>query len=351
MKILHTADLHIRGFNDPRWKTLEILVEIAEEESVDILVISGDLIDTEVAAEEIRVELRDLFSGNPFHTLIIPGNHDMEAYSTGFYPGEDATFLSSKKIKENVFDTGDALFVGLPFQNLDFVGVLNLLNGLAEWLPEDRIIVLLFHGELLDAFYSREDFGSEGDRRYMPARLSFFQELPISYVLAGHFHSRFDVLEITPGRYFVYPGSPISITRRELGRRRINLFELGKRPKSRDIDTPHFEEIRITLFPGDEEDLAQLLLESIAKAHSEATILLTIDGFIEKEEIQFLEEIRSMLVGKSVEINYRVRDLGKIISDPLYASFTEVLNEERHDDATVKEIQQMVIQAMIEARV
>jgi exonuclease SbcD len=76
-------------------------------------------------------------------------------------------------------------------------------------LTADKKNILLCHGELLDAFFSRTCFGAEGEGRYMPFKLSYFDDLNIDYVLAGHFHSRFDVWQLKNGGYFVYPGSPI----------------------------------------------------------------------------------------------------------------------------------------------
>ncbi len=350
MKILHTADLHIQIKNDSRWKTLELLIDIAKKENVNVMVISGDLFDTEVAADNSRVELRELFTGNPFHTLIIPGNHDMDAYSASFYFGDSATLFSSKNIQENKYHVGDACFIGLPFKNLDSVSVANLLMKYSDGLQKDCINILIYHGELLDTFYSREDFGSEGESRYMPTRLSLFKDLPFNYVLAGHFHSNFDVYEIAEGKYFVYPGTPISITKRELGRRCVNLFELGDQPKDLEIDTQHFEKIRITLYPDMEGDPIEIVEEYLRKAHPEANILLTIDGFIQLDETQFIESIYKLCEGKPIEIDNNVKDLRKIIADPLFKSFTEKLHLETQDDNELREIEQLVIQAMIEAR-
>jgi len=350
MKILHTADLHIRSKGDPRWKTLELLIDIAKNEDVNIMVICGDLFDTEVAAENIRVELRDIFSGNPFHTLIIPGNHDVDAYSAGYYFGDKVTVFSSKNIQDNKYIEGNACFMGLPYQELDSVSVANLLLNLSNWLPQDCINIILYHGELLDTFYSREDFGSEGESRYMPTRLSFFRDLPINYVLAGHFHSNFDVYEIANEKYFVYPGSPISITKRELGQRCINLFELGDHPRKFPIDTHHFKQIRITLYPDGDSDPLRIVEEKLGQAHPEANVLLTIDGYIRLEETQFSNNIKALCKDKPVEIDNRVKDFRKIISDPLYELFIQKLLEEIQDEDEIGEIKQLVIKAMIEAQ-
>jgi len=45
MKILHTADVHLREVGDKRWEALQKLIEAAKKEGAEILAISGDLFD------------------------------------------------------------------------------------------------------------------------------------------------------------------------------------------------------------------------------------------------------------------------------------------------------------------
>ncbi len=49
--------------------------------------------------------------------------------------------------------------------------------------------------------FSRRDFGEEGEERYMPVKLSYFKDLNLDYILAGHFHSRFDMWKLENGGY------------------------------------------------------------------------------------------------------------------------------------------------------
>lgn len=52
MRILHTADLHLKEYGDERWEALEELIEVGRKEKINLLVISGDLFDTEVEVEK-----------------------------------------------------------------------------------------------------------------------------------------------------------------------------------------------------------------------------------------------------------------------------------------------------------
>ena len=191
MKILHTADLHLTEFGDERWKVLQELLEIGRKAKIGVLAISGDLFDKDVNAESLRTQIREMFSNKGFKILIIPGNHDSASFGEELYFGEDAEILGEKP-----FDYKNVRFLGLPFEAIEGERLVGRIRSLRDHLLDSNTNILMYHGELLDTFYSRSDFGDEGDARYMPARISYFKDLNIDYVLAGHFHSRFDRLWI-----------------------------------------------------------------------------------------------------------------------------------------------------------
>ena len=73
MKILHTADIHLREYDDDRWKTLQKLIEIGKQEKVEIFVISGDLFDKDIDAENLRPKIREIFSNTGFKNRLSSG--------------------------------------------------------------------------------------------------------------------------------------------------------------------------------------------------------------------------------------------------------------------------------------
>ena len=203
MKILHTADIHLREYEDDRWKTLQKLIEIGKEEEVEIFVVSGDLFDKRIDAETLRPKIREIFSNSGFKIILVPGNHDSESYTSDMFFGEDTIILTDLN---EPFEYKDLNIWGLPFEPIEGEEILNKLHLLANNLATDKRNILLYHGELLDAFFSRKDFGEEGEGRNMPVKLSYFKDLNVDYVLAGHFHSKFDMWKLENGGYFVYPG-------------------------------------------------------------------------------------------------------------------------------------------------
>ena len=326
MKILHTADIHLKEYNDERWQALQQLIAIGREEGIEIFVISGDLFDRGIDAEDLRPHIRALFSDIGFKICLIPGNHDRDAYSGGVYFGEDAVILTDV---DSPFEYKGVKILGIPFEPIEGERILHKLHVLANILTPDTINIVLYHGELLDAFFSREDFGDEGPERYMPVKLSYFKDLKIDYVLAGHFHSRFDVWSLADGGYFVFPGSPISITKRETGQRKINLFEVGKSPQEYLLDTPHFEEVIIVCDPFSNKNPLETVKENFRSLHTNARVILTITGFINGEalgmnEQGLVEQITGFVRDRCAEPpHYEFKDIGTILEDDLFQGFRE----------------------------
>lgn len=119
MKILHTSDWHLgkmlENINriEEQKEFINYLCEVVETESIDLVLIAGDIFDTYTpssAAEELFYEAVDRLSGKGRRAIIvIAGNHDSPerlcaasplAYKNGIillgYPGSDAGEYSSE---------------------------------------------------------------------------------------------------------------------------------------------------------------------------------------------------------------------------------------------------------------
>ena len=353
MKILHTADIHLREYEDDRWKTLQRLIKIGKKEKIELFVISGDLFDKDVNAENLKLKIRELFSDTGFKFVIIPGNHDSESYKSGLYFGEDVFILTDLN---KPFEYKDVKIWGLPFEPVEGEKILHKLHSVANNLLADNTNILLYHGELLDASFSRKDFGEEGKGRYMPVKLSYFKDLNIDYVLAGHFHSKFDMWKLENGGYFVYPGSPVSITKREIGQRKVNIFEVGEPPEEYLLDTPHFEEVVIEFNPFVEKNPVEILKEHLKEVHSEARIILTVKGYINSEkikmnEVELVKQIKEITKEKPIaEEHIEFRDIHTILEDGLFKSFLKKLEQADYNEEKKKQVRELVIKAMMEIR-
>jgi DNA repair exonuclease SbcCD nuclease subunit len=352
MKILHTADIHLREQGDERWQTLQRLIALGQEQGIEIFVISGDLFDKGVNAEALRPPIRTLFSDTGFRICLIPGNHDRDSYAGGMYFGEDTIILTDL---DRPFGYKDITIWGIPFEPAERGKTLRQIHTLAPLLTPDKKHIVLYHGELLDAFFPRSDFGDEGDERYMPVRLSYFNNLKVDYVLAGHFHKRFDVRRLEQEGYFVYPGSPCSITRKETGQRKVNLFEVGKSPQEYLLDTPYFEEVAIVCDPFADKNPIEQVKERLLSLHPKAQVILRVTGFINSEalgmpEDELVKRMKKLVQGRCIEEHYEFRDIRMILEDDLFKEFLSKLEQKDHDEEKKKQMREMAIRGMMGAR-
>lgn len=352
MKILHTADIHLKEHGDERWKALEYLIQVGKKEKVSFFIICGDLFDKGVNAENLRPKIRKIFTNNGFKIILIPGNHDQECYKGGLYFGEDTVLLTDLSAP---FVHKKVMLWGMPFEPIETGKILARLRSLSSSLSPNSTNILLCHAELLDAFFSRRDFGDEGGERYMPLKLSYFEDMSLDYVLAGHFHSRFECWPIKGGGYFVYPGSPISITRRETDQRRVNIFTVGEPPTEYLLDTPHFQEIVVECDPFKKENPAETVKRHFQNLHPHAKAILKVTGFIDGEAIglsehEVVKQIKKIVTGKCTEEpQYEFKDIRMVLTDELFKSFMEKLEQTNYEDERKKQIRDLAIRAMIEA--
>ncbi len=343
LKILHTADFHLKDYEDERWLALKKVCEIGKKEEIDLFLIAGDLFDKGVDAERLRPKIRELFSSFNFLFIILPGNHDMDCFKKGFDFGDNVKIISEG---ESLYERKEIRILGLPFRFTEEKEVLRALYNLNEKIDSNKKNILLYHGELLDLFFSNSDRES----LYMPARLSYFKDLKIDYVLAGHFHSKFEVRKISNEKYFVYCGSPISITQKEKGQRKVNIFKVGEPPREYLIDTPYFEEKKIDISPLKHKNPVKEVKRAIEGLPPQAKLILTLSGFLDKKRIPFSErglkeEIREILP-PSCQFNFEVRDITEILESDLFKEFSSKLAQRDLPSEKKEEVFRLVVEAM-----
>jgi starvation-inducible outer membrane lipoprotein len=154
--------------------------------------------------------------------------------------------------------------------------------------------------------------------------------------------------KIENGGYFVYPGSPISITKREKGQRKVNIFEVGETPEEYLIDTPYFEEVVIEFDPYKDEDPLEIVKSKIDKIKPEARIILIIKGYINGKKIKMNEtevigKIKEITSEKCIEESYEFKDIQTILEDDLFKKFIDKLGECDYPEKKKKSLQEIAI--------
>lgn len=350
MKILHTGDIHLRELQDERWRCLQYLIEIGKKEKIDVLAICGDLFDKGIDAEKLRPHIRDIFSKTGFKILILPGNHDSESFESGLYYGDEVVVMSDTTQQD--FD--NVRIIGIPYEPMAVEEVYGKIQALKGRLKEEGTNILMYHGELLDMFFSREDMGDEGQSRYMPLKVSFLENLKIDYVLAGHFHTQFDTKTLGNNGVFVYPGSPVSITKAETGQRKANLLVVGQQPKEYPLNTFHYQEVIMEFDPFTETNPIDLTKERIKEIHPQARALFTFKGYVNSKKVgmsetKLIEKLRNLVKGKCDDPTCQVADIKRILENDIFRSFKEKVDNGSYDQNQKKRMLQIAIQAMMRA--
>jgi len=345
LKILHTSDIHLKEDSPERLDAFRKILSIATTEQVDLLVIAGDMFDSEEDADKSRNKLRNMLSGNSFKVLIIPGNHDQFAFRGDVHYGSDVTAVLETPYKTMDFD--DVRIVAIPYSEKRIVDLVTDLNAS---LVKEKTNVLVAHCTLDLLGMSKEVMGDEQDCKYMPVSCETLRLIGFDYILAGHCHSSYKVYPIDSAKWFVYPGSPISITEKEQGKRSVNLLDTTSGLREISLDTPYFLTLRAEVKPGKEKEaLESLALELQGHTKGSGIIDVEISGFIQMDENDFEKIIQDAVEPYQIrKIDKTYDDIPYILDDSLYKMYREeILRSKELDDDIREEMENLVLEAFI----
>lgn len=194
VSILHTADLHIGAQcsylgteaairRREVLKTFENIINLANENKVDLLLIAGDLFDSNKIED---VLINGVFAAldklTDTKVIIALGNHDPYTADSPFF---------NRNLKDNIHILGKEDSV-ITFENLNcrvygasFDGVYNDGAPRFSLTPpsDDFINLMVIHGE------ARSDMGGN----YRPITPEFVKYSGMDYIALGHVHTRSEV--------------------------------------------------------------------------------------------------------------------------------------------------------------
>lgn len=342
-RFLVTADVHLSSDHPERLDALEEVVKVADTEDVDFLLVAGDLFDGGADVEDLKSEVRDIFSDNPFHSFVVPGNHDADAYRDEDYFGDDVSVLRERPLE--AVDVDDVRLIGLPYLEEGFEAV---VDDVRRCCSEDRRNLLLMHGTL--STERGGDFG--GESRYMPFTPEQLLESGVDVVFAGHVHSHPTKKEFGDGAVdFVYPGSPVSITEKETGRRGVWLYDsTGDDVRGLELPTFHYVVEEVEVAPGEEEVEVERLGRRLERRGLEdAEVVVESRGFVEGDPRGFYSRLEETLEEAGAE-SYRL-DRGdvvnavEVVDTDIYREFDEKLDE-REPEVDEERVRRMFLKAM-----
>lgn len=343
MRFLVTADVHLAASHPERLEALEAVAEEASELDVDYLLIAGDLFDAAADVEELKPEVREVFSDNSFHSFVIPGNHDADSYRDEDYFGDDVDVLRERPFEAVDFD-GMRLFA-VPYTTGGFDDV---VDDVRDTLSRDGVNALLMHGTL-----STETGGYGGEERYLPFTPEQLLEAGVDVVLAGHIHSEpskqvfgDDDVEL------VYPGSPVSITRGETGPRGAWLYDSVSGEVSQvELPTQHYLVEEVTVVPGEEDKVLDSLrrrLKSRDLEHAEVVVEAT--GYVEGRPEEFLTRLEDTvceLDPRAVAVDRGgVENASEVVDTDLYREFETKLESRGDVEVDVDHVKHLTLKAL-----
>lgn len=296
-RILHTADLHLAGDEPDRWEALDAVLEAAGDRDADAVLVAGDLLDRGEDHAELRARVRERLDGAPAPVLVLPGNHDREAYAPGQDWGDGVRLLLDEPV--STARVGDVRVLGVPFPSrpVPFAGLRRRVVAAIDELAGDAPRLLAMHGTLVDAsapHIQAESRDDEPDDRYFSIRTGELEGLDVDYVALGHYHQH-DVRRA--GRVPVaYAGSPSPVGSHAWGRRSAVLVDLDAGDADRgdggagraeaEVDrvvlpVPYSEKIVRWLTPfREEEELEELADELRDRADGACSMTVVLNGIL-----------------------------------------------------------------------
>ncbi len=198
MKILHTADLHLKGRE--HITIVETIIQTANREGVDLIIVAGDLFDMANQGRDLETALLPIWSKFDGDVLVIAGNHDYKYLNNRTELAPNVTVANQKPYSVAKID--GVHFVCVPYQvDMSLIDIA---------IPRFSPSILITHGT----------FGKED--RYFPI---FADDVAgrYQYVALGHYHTWFERWE--DGTLIVNPGAPRQTRKSDKGVRYVSLID------------------------------------------------------------------------------------------------------------------------------
>lgn len=228
IKILHCADIHIgaaetflgSSANKRRFETLitfEKIVDVAKQNSVSLVLIAGDLFDSN-KIEDVFIErvFSAIESADNIQFVFCAGNHDPLDASSPFTTKTLPTNLHILATTDDciTFDELNTRVYGRSFKEVYMRG-----TPFFSIIPpkDDYINLMCIHGEL------RADLGSD----YNSITDGFIKNSGMDYIALGHVHKRSQVARIGK-TYCAYCGCPEGQGFDELDLKGVYVGEVSK---------------------------------------------------------------------------------------------------------------------------
>lgn len=229
VKILHCADVHIGAAESflgvlsksRRAETLitfEKIISLAKDEGVRILLIAGDLFDSNNIEEEVALRVIECFKSIPqIHIVYCAGNHDPLNLNSPFakYNNILPENFHILPCFDSVVDIAD---LGVKVYGRSFDEVYTKSASSFSVAPDENSInIMCIHGDL----------GASADTKYNPISSDFIANSGMDYIALGHIHKRSEIARIG-STFYAYSGCPEGQGFDEEGEKGVYIGEVSR---------------------------------------------------------------------------------------------------------------------------
>ena len=316
MRFLHTGDIHLDsafcmsgatladGARAHQRKIFEKIFSLAKQENCDMILICGDLFDTEFVSPATQSLCLSLFEDFGKPVIITPGNHD---------PYLDGGFFSSAKFSDNVYVFSSQELQFYDFEELDttvagfaFMSSAHVSNPLDQQVvPREKWkgnFILCAHTEL-----------NNPTSRYAPILEADIERWGFDYAALAHVHNPGDF-----GNSIRYCSFPEGRSFDELGEGGVYIVDIE--PGEEPVVTRHivsekkYERVQLSLDGcHTPEAISGLILDTVAQMRQDMPVNIRIDleGTTEADIIPDLLAVEKQLSvdGQVLEIYNSVLEL------------------------------------------
>lgn len=229
IKILHCSDLHIgaelsflknksKNRRTEVLNTLQHIINLCSLQKVELLIIAGDLFDSNHIDSVTLTSVKNMFSSiTDTIVVIVAGNHDYFAVDS---PYSDDDWSPNVTIIYKQFSK-----IEFPKKNLRICGS-SFLSSYQEKTeaeisaPNDNMInILVYHGDIVSENQSS---------RYNPITLKKLENSSFDYAALGHIHTATPVRKVG-NTSFAYSGTPDGNGFDETGKKGVYIGYVSKR--------------------------------------------------------------------------------------------------------------------------
>ena len=230
VRILHAADFHLdsafTGLNEQqarqrRQESRDLarrMVEYANDHGVQLMLLAGDLFDSDSIYGQTAQELAAALAEFRGHVVIAPGNHDCytaaSPYARTLWPDNVLIFTAPEMLSMGLsFPQYGCTVYGAAFTAPE-MSESTELAGIAE--RDGGVAIGILHGEV-----------GVKDSRYRPIPLQQIAQSGLDYLALGHVHACSGV-QLAGKTAYAYPGCPEGRGFDELGDKGFLVGEVDK---------------------------------------------------------------------------------------------------------------------------